>query len=545
MSLIVNYHDLIEMLDQSVAKYGDLMALDFQGKSLSYAELGAAVDEMAACLQAQGVKAGDHVGLCLPNTPYSVIGYFGILKAGGVVVNFNPLYTPYELTHQINDSQTHLMLTTDLKLITDKLFPLLDHSGLEKIILCPFDQILPPVKSVLFKLVKAKERTKKIDDPRIALLDDLKEKAKNHKVSRRVVAPNQLAVLQYTGGTTGLSKGAMLSHFNITHNVHQVLDRLDNIQLGQERFLCILPLFHIFAMTALMHLSIATGGRLYLMPRFELKPCLKMIDQHKITVFPGVPSLFNAIVSAPETKKHDLTSLRFCISGGAPLPITLRQQFKALTGVGLIEGYGLSETSPVLAVHPQTDHYREGSIGPALKDTKISIRNPESPYDEMKQGERGEICAAGPQIMLGYFNQQEATAKAIMDGWFHTGDIGYMDEDGYIYITDRLKDLILVNGFNVYPRNVEDALYKHEAVAEVIVIGIDDPQRGQAPKAFVKKKAGHQAVNADALKDFLKAYLSTIELPSQIEFRDQLPKTMIGKLSKKELVEEERAKKQS
>lgn len=531
------FTNLVELFDRSAQRFADLPCLDFMGKGMLYREVAHEVDRLAAGLQALGVGPGVHVGICFPNTPYSVITYFAVLKAGGVVVNFNPLYAPAELKYQITDSNIKLMLTLDLKMIMDKLTPCLESTELEQIIVFSMAETLPPLKSILFKLVKGKELAKVPKVNNIKLASEVLAMAGS--LSSHPISPDQLAVLQYTGGTTGTPKGAMLSHYNLANNINQAMIWMDNVRFGQERLLCILPFFHVFAMTVLMNLGLSIGGKLYLMPRFELKQALKALHKHKITTFPAVPSLYNAIVNAPDLSKYDLSNLKYCLSGGAPLPISLRHEFKAKTGGSIVEGYGLSETSPILTAHPIDGRYRDGSIGLPLRDTEISIRDPEDHTKVMQTGWRGEVCAKGPQVMKGYWKKEEETKKVMKDGWFHTGDIGIMDEDGFIFIVDRIKDMILVNGYNVYPRNIEEALYKHPGVQEVIVIGVYDKDRGQSPKAFVKKADSHPNLQEQELLEFLKEHISAIEMPRQIEFRDVLPKTMIGKLSKKELVEEE------
>jgi long-chain acyl-CoA synthetase len=356
------------------------------------------------------------------------------------------------------------------------------------------------------------------------------------------IDPEQdIAVLQYTGGTTGEPKGAMLTHANILANAQQICHWMAGMERGDERILGVLPLFHSFAMTTVMNLAIATASEMVLVPRFELDQVLDVIDKRKITLMMGVPTIFTAINNCDNLDDYDLTSLRFCISGGAPLPVPVKQSFERLTGCALVEGYGLSECSPVVTCNPVGAENREGSIGLPLPGTVVEIREPEGAHALVPQGEKGEVCVIGPQVMKGYLNREEATAASLVGGRFHTGDVGYMDADGYVFIVDRIKDLILCGGYNVYPRVIEDAIQQHEAVDEVTVIGVPDDYRGEAPKAFVKLKPG-ASLTEHALLDFLKDKISRIEMPDHIEFRDELPKTMIGKLSKKELAEEEAAR---
>jgi long-chain acyl-CoA synthetase len=345
-------------------------------------------------------------------------------------------------------------------------------------------------------------------------------------------------VLQYTGGTTGTPKGAMLTHANVSLNVKQVTAWAPTLIDGGERVLGVLPFFHVFAMTVVMNFGIARASQIIIMPRFSLDEALKLIDRTKPTAMPGVPTLFNAIMNHPKVKSFDLSSLKFCFSGGAPLPLEVKEQFERVTGCKLVEGYGLSEASPVVTANPLDGPIKSGSIGLPLPGTHVSLRDPADPEKEVAPGERGELCVKGPQVMKGYWKKPDATREQFVGDYLRTGDIAVMDEDGFFFIVDRIRDLIICSGYNVYPRVVEEAIYEHSAVEEVTVIGIKDKYRGEAPKAFIKLKAGASAT-ADDIRKHLEKKLSKIEMPSQIEFRDSLPKTMIGKLSKKELKAEE------
>jgi len=534
---------LVGFMDDSVSRYSQKPCIDFLGRKYTYAQVGALIDKAAKGFQKIGVKKGTKVGLCLPNTPYSVICYFGILKAGGVVVNYNPLYAERELAFQIEDSHTEIMVTMDLGLIYPKVGAMFTRTNLKKIIVCTMAGILPPLKGLLFKLFKKGDIAKvPFDDQHIpfeALTDN-----DGHPAPVTIDPAEDVAVLQYTGGTTGQPKGAMLTHANLTINAAQLsawTDPSGILQDGVERVIGVLPFFHVFAMTVVMNQGLAKGYELILLPRFELDLLLKTIQRTKATLVPAVPTIYTAINHAPNLKKYDLTSIKMCNSGGAPLPNEVRHDFERMTGCYLIEGYGLSESSPVASSSPPGGLNKEGSIGIPLPGTKLEIRNVEAPHDLLPQGEAGEICIIGPQVMKGYWDRPEETAETIIDGRLHTGDVGYMDEDGYIFIVDRLKDVILCGGYNVYPRNIEEAIYLHPAVEEVTVIGIPDEYRGQSPKAFIKLK-DNETLTEDGLKAFLKDKISKIEMPGAIEFRAELPKTMIGKLSKKELVAEEAAK---
>ena len=350
------------------------------------------------------------------------------------------------------------------------------------------------------------------------------------------------AVLQYTGGTTGVPKGAMLSHGAIYSNVQQASGWATDLDYGQERIMAVLPFFHVFSLNGVMNLSIRVGGELIIHPRFELTPVLKDIEKKRPTFMAGVPTMFGALNNAPDLTQYDLSSLKFCLSGGAPLPAEIKSRFEELSGCKLVEGYGLTECSAVATVNPFEGMQKEGSIGLPVPGTRIVIVDKDDPNQVMDIGETGEICIEGPQLMSGYFEKPDETAKSLIAGRLLTGDVGYMDEDGFTFIIDRKKDLILAGGFNVFPRHIEEAIYQHPAVEEVIVIGIPHEYRGETPKAFVKLKDPAENLTAEKLREFLEDKLGRHELPSEFEFRSELPKTLIGKLSKKELVAEESAK---
>lgn len=527
------------VLDEAVRAFGDRPCVDFLGRRWTYGQIGSLVDRAAKGFQALGVRRGVRVGLCLPNTPYAVICFFAILKAGGTVVNYNPLYVERELKGQAEDSGTTIMVTVDLALIYPKVAALVRPGGIEKIVVCSLAAALPFPKRQLFPLLKRKELARIPNDAVHIPFDRLVQEPGATPVA---IEPNDdVAVLQYTGGTTGTPKGAMLTHANISAQIEQMRAVIPGARPGEERLLLVLPLFHVFAMSVGMLLGLRLGAELILLPRFELAQMVGVIRKRRATLMPGVPTLFAALNTAAESgTKTDFSSLRYCISGGAPLPLEVMRTFERVSGCRLVEGYGLTEASPVVAVNPLDAPGKPGSIGLPLPDTRIEIRSPDD-GSETPLGEKGEICVVGPQVMAGYWKRPEETQAVFHGRALRTGDIGYQDADGYTYIVDRIKDLILCSGFNVYPRVIEEALYHHPAVAEAIAIGVPDPYRGQAPKAFVKLKAD-ASVSPKDLLEFLTEYLSRIEMPREIEIREQLPKTIIGKLSKKELVAEEHGK---
>ncbi|WP_088348814.1 MULTISPECIES: long-chain fatty acid--CoA ligase [Rhodomicrobium] len=544
----VDWHARLEpaplhsLLEKTAAAYPDRACCTFFGKALTYAQVDALSSRVAEGLQKRGVKKGVNVGLLLPNTPTYIIFYFGILKAGGTVVNFNPLYTVEELTHQARDARLHMMVTLDLKALFPKAEALVASGAIGSAVICPFPRLLPALQSILFRLFKRKDLADWRASPQAAKLiayDDVI--ANPGKPAPVAIDPlNDVAVLQYTGGTTGGPKGAMLTHANLYVNAWQSVFWAHTLKPGEERVMAILPFFHVFGMTTVLNLGVAIAATLTLVPKFELNAGLKLIRETRPTVMPGVPTLYNALMHAHSLKPGDLSSLKFCISGGAPLPMEIKRGFERISGCALVEGYGLSESSPVATCNPVSGANKEGSIGIPIPGTRISIRSLDDPAVEMPLGETGEVCIGGPQVMKGYWQRPKETADAMVGEFLRTGDVGYMDVEGYTFIVDRMKDIIICSGFNVYPRTIEEAIYQFPGVEEVTVLGIPDSYRGEAPKAYIKLKAGVTATKAELLK-FLEPKLSKIEMPSEVEFRDELPKTLIGKLSKKELRAEMKA----
>ncbi|MBM3548986.1 MAG: long-chain fatty acid--CoA ligase [Alphaproteobacteria bacterium] len=529
-----------ELLDEAVRRVPEQNAIDFLDKKTTYAELSGQIDRFAKGLQDHGLKPGDRVGLFLPNCPYFIIAYFGILKAGGIVVNFNPLYVAREIEQQIRDSGTSIMVTLDLQALYSKLQPMLESTPLKTVIICSMARALPFIKKLLFPIVRRKDLA---TPPRDAAHPRYEQITANDGRYRPIpIDPvTTTAVLQYTGGTTGIPKGAMLTHANLYANAVQCRRWFSTFEFGKERVLGVLPFFHVFAMTVIQNQMLSVGAEIVMLPRFELEAALKTIEAKKPTFFAGVPTMYTAFNTAMAKQPRNLSSIRNCISGGAPLPLEVKQRFEQATGCHLVEGYGLTEASPVTHCNPLGGVVKAGSIGLPLPLTTVELRDIADPTKVVKRGERGEICIRGPQVMAGYWNRPEATQQQTVDGALRTGDIAMMDEDGYFFIVDRMKDLILCSGFNVYPRVVEEAVYQHPSVEECTVIGIADSYRGQTPKAFVKLQAG-KTLTQDELLAFLKDKLNPIEMPREIEFREALPKTLIGKLSKKELVAEEEAK---
>lgn len=548
----VNWHQQIapaplhQLLERAAERHPSRICTNFLGRTITYGEMSRLVDRAAAGLVALGVTKGTKVGLFLPNSPTFIVFYYATLKAGGTVVNYNPLYTVEELAFQVKDSETDLMVTLDLKVLFDKVEALMAAGTLKRAIVAPFPALLPTAKSILFRLFKGKELAD-VRGSKVAASVTAEESvlANDGRFQAPSIAPTEdVAVIQYTGGTTGTPKGAMLTHSAVYTNVLQTVAWAPGLQEGRERVMGVLPFFHVFAMTVVMNFAIAKAAEIVIMPRFVLDDALKLIDKSKPTIMPGVPTLFNAMMNHPKLKTFDLSSLKFCLSGGAALPLEVKQRFEQLTGCSLVEGYGLSEASPVVTANPLVGPVKEGSIGQPIPQTIVSLRALDDPTKEVAAGEKGEICVKGPQVMKGYWKKPRETEEQFVGDYLRTGDVAIMDEEGFLFIVDRIKDLIICSGYNVYPRRIEEALYDHPAVEEVTVIGVPDEYRGEAPKAFVKLKSGASVTTADLMKH-LEPKLSRIELPSEIEIRDALPKTMIGKLSKKELKAEEAAKRKT
>ena len=529
------------LLDDAAAKWPEHVALDFFGKTYSYAKLLEMVNRIARGLQDIGVGKGVRVGMFMPNCPQFVMLYYAILKAGGTVVNFNPLYSKHEIEHQIKDAKVEVMCTVNLRLTYAKLTPFIGNSSVRKIVMCQFQEAMPLTKRALFVAAKQKEIMNAPKDSYHVALNDLLAYTEIG-TPPNVLPDSDIAVLQYTGGTTGVPKGTVLTHSNLYINTQQCARWIGaDLKPGEERLLAVLPFFHVFAMTVAMNFSIANGFAVIIHPRFDLKMVLSDIDEKKPTLMPGVSTLYATINNAPSLKKYDLSSLKACISGGGPLPVEVKDQFEKLTGCALVEGYGLTESSPVATCNPLVGKNKRGSIGLPLPGTLIEVIDKDDKRTPMKQGEVGEICIRGPQVMQGYLGRPEATDDVIRNGRLHTGDLGYMDDEGYFFIVDRLKEMIIVGGYNVYPRNVEEEIYSHPAVAECAVVGLEHPTRGQMIKAYIVLKDGKTADEME-MKGFLKTRMSAYSVPHAIEFRKELPKSAIGKILKKELVAEEKKK---
>ena len=521
------------MLADSVARRGEAPMLDFMGRRFSYAEVADGVARVARGLQQRGIGKGSRVGLFLPNVPHYVAAYYGALAAGATVVNFSPLYTVAELEAQVEDSGTDTLFTISASALLPTALAVLEGSSLKRLVVGSIAGGLPAAKSILYRLFRRKDTAAVPDDPRIIRFSALTDNdARPDPVA--IDPEGDVALIQYTGGTTGTPKGAMLTHQNLTANARQV-NTIDPDRDADDRILGVLPFFHVFANTCVLNRTVLNGGMIAMLPRFDAKQALQTITRTKATALPGVPTMYQALLDHPDLAKTDFSSLRVCISGGAPMPAELREKFVAATGASLVEGYGLTESAGVVATNPYEGPVKAGTIGQPIPATHIRLLDKEDPVKDAPMGEPGELAVKGPQIMRGYWNRPDADQDSFTaDGWLRTGDVATIDADGYIRIVDRLKDMIAVGGFKVYPSEIEHKLYQHPAVKEAIVLGVPDPYRGEHPKAFVTLEEGYD-VSGDALAAWLNPQLGKHERVSAVEVRDHLPKTMIGKLDRKAL----------
>jgi long-chain acyl-CoA synthetase len=526
------------MFEGAVKQRGAAALLDFMGRRSSYNDVAAAARRVACGLQKLGVAPGDRVGLFLPNVPHYVATYYGALMAGAVIVNYSPLYTVDELAAQVADSGTTTLVTLSAAALLPTALKVMARGGIERLVVGSIAEALPTAKAMLYRLFKRAEVSVIPADPRITTYAALT--ANDGAFNPAPLKPDDVAVLQYTGGTTGVPKGAMLTHQNLTANARQV-DAIDPGKDQPDRIVGVLPFFHVFANTCVLNRTVQSGGMIAMLPRFDAKAALRAIQRVKATALPGVPTMYQALLDHPDIATTDFSSLRVCISGGAPLPAEVKAKFEAVSGAKVVEGYGLTESAGVVSCNPYEGLNKSGTIGQPLPGTRVKLLNREDPNKPAPAGEPGEIAFAGPQVMKGYWGRPEADAEVFVDGWLRTGDVGAIDEDGYISIVDRLKDMIAVGGFKVFPSVIEAHLYHHPAVKEALVIGIPDRMSGEKPKAFVTL---NQAASEDgaALLAWLNPQLGKHERVVAVEVRDALPKTLVGKLSRKELVAEEKAK---
>lgn len=532
---------MVDLFEASATAHPEAPLLDFLGRKYSYGETLEGANRVACGLAALGYGPGDRIGLFLPNVPHYVAAYYGILKLGATVVNFSPLYSVEELAAQVADSGTRLLFTLSATALLPNALKVLEQSGLERLVVGSIAGALPPTKSLFYRLFRSAEVTPRPVDPRVVAFSALIDNA--GACSTPSIDPEQdLALIQYTGGTTGLPKGAMLTHQNLSANARQIA-RLDP-ELGQQtdRILGVLPFFHVFANTCVLNRTVLTGGEIVMLPRFNAQQALAELRRTRPRSMPGVPTMYQALLDAPGMKPDDFSSLRFCISGGAPLSQQLKESWESITHAHVIEGYGLSESSGVVSTNPYVGLNKPGTIGQPLPATRVRLVDKEDPSRPAPEGEPGEIVVAGPQIMQGYWNRPDTDATVFVTDaggqhWLRTGDVGTIDADGYIRIVDRLKDMIAVGGFKVFPSQIEAILYRNPAVKEALVIGLPDAYHGELPHAYVTLNEGAR-IDPVALATWLNGQLGKHERVSEVVVRDSLPKTMIGKLSRKDLVAE-------
>ena len=545
-----------EMLDASAQTYGNQVAtrlllaylplgITVQAKQ-TYTELKDSVDRFAFALRRIGLQQGDRVAIMLPNIPQQVISFFGALKAGCVVVNTNPTYTPRELGHLLEDSGATAIVI--LSGFYERVAQARENTDLKHIIVTdvPDPLGLPFNKLVEKKVRRSGMMTDVPDSPGIWAFDNLIETSAPNPPSIDI-SPDDVVIFQYTGGTTGSPKAAMLTHRNLMSNVQQIEAWYRDLEYGGERMLGAIPFFHVYGMTVAMLFSMYTGAELIVTPDpRQTDLVLEILQREKVTMYPGIPTMYTAIVNHPKVDEADLRSIKACLSGGMSLPVEIQRRFEEITGGKLVEGYGLTETSPVACANPINGLRKEGSIGFPVPSTEVAIvglqPNEDGEFETVDAGEEGELIIRGPQVMKGYWKRPEETATAINEeGWLHTGDIARMDEDGCTYIVDRKKDLIIASGYNIVPREVEEVLYMHESVLEATVAGVPDAIRGETVKAYIVLKAGQKSTQEE-ITAFCRENLAPYKVPRLVEFRDELPKSQVGKILRRVLVEEEKRK---
>ncbi|WP_042223289.1 long-chain-fatty-acid--CoA ligase [Oceanobacillus manasiensis] len=527
--------------EESASRFAKKKALYFMGKEMSYEALYDETKKLASFFQKKGLKKGDKVAIMLPNCPQAVISYYATLMAGAVVVQTNPLYKERELEYQLNDSEASFIISLDILL--PRITNVLPKTNVTHSIITSIKDYLPFPKNMLYPFIQKRQYN---------MVVKVEETESTHSWQKAIsesdgsydkvdVDPvEDIALLQYTGGTTGYPKGVMLTHYNLVSNVQMCDAWLYRTKGEEDVILGVLPFFHVYGMTTVMNNAIMLGSKMVLLPKFDAKEVLKTIDKQKPTLFPGAPTIYIGLLNHPDLSNYDLSSIQACISGSAPLPIEIQEQFERITGGKLVEGYGLTETSPVTHANFVWEKRINGSIGVPWPDTECKVMILET-NEEADIGEIGEIVVKGPQVMKGYWNNQEETDLVLRDGWLYTGDLGYMDEEGYFYVVDRKKDMIIAGGYNIYPREVEEVLYEHKDIQEAVVAGVPDAYRGETVKAYIVLKEG-ATLNEEELNHFCRKHLAAYKVPKVYEFREELPKTAVGKILRRSLVDEEKEK---
>ncbi|WP_188453468.1 AMP-binding protein [Virgibacillus oceani] len=538
-SIMYDEKPLHAFLEESAKRYPEKKALYFMGKEISFSEVYRQARKMAGYLQSIGLQKGDRVAIMLPNCPQAVISYYGALMAGATVVQTNPLYKERELEYQLNDSAAEIIICLDILL--PRVTNVRGNTSLRHTIVTGIKDYLPFPKNLVYPFIQKKQynmvvRAEQTDDTHV--WNRIMENASDSYKKIEVFPKEDLALLQYTGGTTGFPKGVMLTHYNLVSNVQMCQAWLYKSKVGKETVLGVLPFFHVYGMTTVMNMSIMNASKMILLPKFDPGEVLKTIQKQRPTLFPGAPTIYVGLLNHPDLNKYDLSSIEACISGSAPLPIEVQEQFELVTKGKLVEGYGLTESSPVTHSNFVWTNRVNGSIGVPWPDTDSKIFRMDT-LEEADIDEVGEVAVKGPQVMRGYWNNQEETDKVLRDGWLLTGDLGYMNESGYFYIVDRKKDMIIAGGYNIYPREVEEVLYEHEGVQEAVVAGVPDAYRGETVKAYIVLKSGYK-LDEGELNKYCRKHLAAYKVPRLYEFRDELPKTAVGKILRRQLVNEEK-----
>lgn len=530
-----------QFLTEAYNAYPDKVAVHFMGKELTYKELYESSLKFANYLRSLGIEKGDRVAVMLPNCPQAVIAYYGTMYAGGIVVQTNPLYTERELQYQMADSGAKVLLVMDI--LYPRAMKIIKETALENVIVTGIKDYLPFPKNLVYPFIQKKQygfSVKVEHSGTNHLFTHIMQSSSPNPIPLDFDFEQDLALLQYTGGTTGSPKGVMLTHKNLVANTKMCDAWMYKSEEGNETVLGILPFFHVYGMTTVLILAVMLKGKMVLLPKFDAEQALKTIDKQKPTLFPGAPTMYIGLLNHPGIGNYDLSSIKACLSGSAPLPVDVQEKFEKITGGKLVEGYGLTETSPVTHANFIWHDRMVGSIGVPWPNTDAIILR-SGDYEPLPPGEIGEIAVKGPQVMKGYWNRPEETAMSFYDGWFLTGDLGYMDENGYFYVVDRKKDMIIAGGFNIYPREVEEVLYEHEAIQECVVAGIPDPYRGETVKAYIVLKEGY-SVTEEQLNEFCRKSLASFKVPRHYEFRTELPKTAVGKILRRSLIDEEKQK---
>jgi long-chain acyl-CoA synthetase len=530
-----------DLLCRSASRFPDRPALLFYGSRFTYRQLDELTNQFANALYGLGVRPGDRVGLMLPNVPQMVIGYYAALKVGAIVMPTNPLYLSEELQTQLVDSGAETLIALDL--FYERIRPIQSRTGLKRIILTSVRDFLPPLKRLLYP-IKARLNGRWVSVKKAPPVYDFVELLRHGKAvnAARVAAPAQpsdIALIQYTGGTTGTPKGVMLSHRNVVVNASQCRAWVPDFQEGREVFLGVIPFFHVYGLSTCQHLAILTGSALVLLPRFDVDETLRAIHAHRVTIFSGIPVMFMKLIDHPKVRGYDLSSLRVCLSGASPLHAEIQERFEAVTGVKISEGYGLTEAGPVTHCNPVYGKRPKNSIGVPFPDTEVRIVDPILGED-VEAGVAGELAVRGPQIMQGYWKNEAETSAVLRDGWLYTGDMVKQDESGFFFLVDRKKDMIKSRGENVYPREVEEVLFRHSAVQDAVVVGIPHRQLGEAIKAYIVLRQGMQAAEQDLIAHCRRS-LAMYKVPSSIAFRSELPRTMVGKVLRRMLRDQEMA----